>query len=385
MKILLTCHYNFDTNAGAAGVTWRLGQEYEKLGNEVFYYSLDDLPNKLHRLAKFATFPEFVAHQVWHLCNQQEIDVVDASTGDGWVWSWLQKVQKNRPLLVARCHGLEHIEHEEYLQEAEQGNIKLSWKYGLYRGSLRLWEAAASMRYSDLVLLLNSCDAKYVIENLGVKSERVRIVPNGIADIFLNLPFESMPSTDDSVIRIAQIGTYIPRKGIYYSVPALNKILARYPKVEVSFFGTKCFECPDPAQVYADFDPGVRDRVKVIPYYTNETLPELLKGHHIKLFSTISEGFGIALIEAMACGLAPITTATPGPLEIVRDGYDAIVIPPRNSQAIEEALELLISNRSFLAQLRRNAYNTAQSYSWAKIAQTNLSFYEQACQQKCDR
>ncbi|MFB2839239.1 hypothetical protein [Floridanema evergladense] len=34
---------------------------------------------------------------------------------------------------------------------------------------------------------------------------------------------------------------------------------------------TKCFECPDPAQVYADFDQRVRDRVKVIPYYTNET------------------------------------------------------------------------------------------------------------------
>lgn len=385
MKILLTCHYNFDTNAGAAGVTWRLGQEYKKLGHQVFYYSLDDLPNTLHRLTKFATFPEFITYKIESISKKQGIDIVDASTGDAWLWGFLQNKKKNRPLLVARCHGLEHIEHEEYLQEAQQGNLKLSWKYGLYRGSIRLWEVASSMRNSDLVLLLNSCDAKYVIENLKVKRERVAIVPNGIADGFLNLPFESLPTTDNSVIRIAQIGTYIPRKGIYYSVPALNKILARYPQVEVTFFGTKCFECPDPAPVYADFDPGVRDRVKVIPYYTNETLPELLKGHQIKLFSTISEGFGVALIEAMACGLAPITTATPGPLEIVRDGYDAIVIPPRNSQAIEEALELVITNRSFLAQLRRNAYATAQSYSWAKIAQRNLSLYEQACLGKGDR
>ena len=385
MKILLTCHYNFDTNAGAAGVTWRLGQEYEKLGHQVYYYSLDNLPNKLHRLAKFATFPEFVMYKIESICKQQRLDIVDASTGDSWLWALLQNNKQNRPLLVSRCHGLEHIEHQEYLQEAEQGNLKFSWKYGLYRGSVRLWEVANSMRYSDLVLLLNSCDAKYVTQNLKVKSERVAVVPNGIADRFLNLPFESIPTTDNSVIRIAQIGTYIPRKGIHYSVPALNKILTRYPKVEVTFCGTKCFECPDPAQIYADFDPGVRDRVKVIPYYTNETLPTLLKGHQIKLFATISEGFGVALIEAMACGLAPITTATPGPLEIVRDGYDAIVIPPRNSQAIEEALELLITNHSLLAQLRRNAYATAQSYSWAKIAQRNLSLYEQACLEKCDR
>lgn len=382
MKILLTCHYSFDANAGAAGVTWRLGQEYEKLGHQVFYYSLNNLPNRLHPLGKFITFPEFVASKISQLCHQESIDMVDASTGDGWVWGILQKQKKNCPLLVARCHGLEHIEHLEYLEEAQRGNLQLSWKYGLYRGGFRLWESATSMRHSDLVLLLNNCDAKYVIENLGVKSERVRIVPNAIADEFLNLPFEPLPEVENGVIRIAQIGTYIGRKGIHYSVPALNKILARYPQVEVTFLGTQCFECQDPLKVYEDFDRAVRDRVKVVPYYTNEKLPNLLKGHQIKLFPTISEGFGIALIEAMACGLAPVTTATPGPLEIVEDGRDAIVIPSRNSHAIEQALEKLICDRRYLEKLRRNAYATAQRYSWERIARQNLAFYEQAFQQR---
>ncbi|MFB2839238.1 hypothetical protein [Floridanema evergladense] len=45
----------------------------------------------------------------------------------------------------------------------------------------------------------------------------------------------------------------------------------------------------------------------------------------------------------------------------------------------------MITNHSLLEQLRRNAYATAQIYSWAKIAQKNLGLYEQACQQKCDR
>jgi len=105
MKILLTCHYNFDTNAGAAGVTWRLGQEYEKLGHQVYFYSIDDLPNKLHRLAKFATFPEFITYKIESLSKQRGIDIVDASTGDAWLWGFLQKNKENRPLLVARCHG----------------------------------------------------------------------------------------------------------------------------------------------------------------------------------------------------------------------------------------------------------------------------------------
>lgn len=374
MKILFTCHYGFNINAGAAGVTWRLGQEYQKLGHEVGYYSLDSLPTRLHPLAKVAAFPEFVAYQISRLNQQQGLNIVDSSTGDGWLWAALNQKRKQRPLMIARCHGLEHIEHEEYLQEVQRGNLKLSWKYSLYRGSIRLWEAAASMRCSDLALFLNRCDRDYAITKLGVQPERAQVIPNGIPEEFLNLTFEPLPT--DHSLKIAQIGTYIIRKGVHYGSPALNTILLRYPQVEVSFLGT---ECPV-EKVYADFDPSVHDRIHVTPRYVHSTLPALLKGHHIKLFPTISEGFGVALVEAMACGLAPITTATPGPLEIVRDGHDAIVIPYRNSAAIEQALEQLIHDRSLLERIRYNAYATAQTYSWSRIAQTNFAFYEKARQ-----
>lgn len=376
MRVLFTCHYNFNPNAGAAGVTWRLGQEYERLGHHVEYYSYDSLPQWVHPLAKVALFPEFVAHRVSTLVAQPSVDIVDASTGDGWLWAMLQRKQQQRPLIIARCHGLEHIEHEEYVEEVQRGNLQFSWKYPLYRGSIRLWEAAASMRFADLVLLLNRRDRDYAITHLGVHPDRAHVVANGIPTSFLKQPFE--PLLSDQSLRIAQVGTYILRKGVHYGSPALNTILQRYPQVEVSFFGTEC----SPELVYADFDPSVRDRVTVVPRYTHETLPDLLKGHHIKLFPTISEGFGVALVEAMACGLAPITTATPGPLEIVRDGYDAIVIPCRDREAIIYALEKLIGDRAYLEQLRRRAYQTAQSYSWSQIAQHNLALYEKARQLK---
>ncbi|NJR49591.1 MAG: glycosyltransferase family 4 protein, partial [Leptolyngbyaceae cyanobacterium CSU_1_3] len=308
MKTLFTCHYPFNPNAGAAGVTWRLGQEYQKLGHEVQYYSLNDLPQKVHRLMRFATFPMFVAGQISRLLEQQAIEVVDASTGDAWAWSTLlSKFHKRRPLLVARCHGLEHIEHLEYLEEARRGNLNLSWKYPLYRGSIRLWEAATSMRQADLVLLLNQRDRQHAIDHLGVHPDRAHVIANGIPDAYLRLPFEPTPAPDQP-IRIAQVSSYIIRKGIQYGTPALNTILKRYPQVEVSMLGTEV----SAEAVYADFEPGVRDRVKVVPAYANNMLPALLQGHHIKLFPTISEGFGVALVEAMACGLAPITSAALG-------------------------------------------------------------------------
>lgn len=374
MKTLFTFHYPSDPNTGGPGATWRLGREYEKLGHQVEFYSLDHLPKRLSPLARFILFPEFTAAKLLTSHHQSPIDVIDASTADAWIWgSILQKLQKQRPLLVTRCHGLEHLEHLEYLEESKRGHLQLAWKYPLYRGSIRLWEVATSMRTSDLVLLLNQRDRDFVVEKLGVHPDRAHIVANGIPETMLNLPFDPTPAEHEP-IKIAQVSSYIIRKGIQYGTPALNAILQRYPKVEVSLLGTEC-----PAeQVYADFDPAVRDRVTVVPYYENHTLPELLKGHHIKLLPTISEGFGIALVEAMACGLATVTTDAPGPLEIVRDRETGLIVPCRDREALEQALETLILDRALLERMRQHAYRSAQCYSWQTIAQDNLSFYEKA-------
>jgi glycosyltransferase involved in cell wall biosynthesis len=374
MNILLTIHHDLDPHSGAPGSVLKLGHAYETLGHTVHYYSFDNLPGWVPEMATGLLFPHYLPIHLSNL-RSQKFDVIDASTGDAWVWGTIfRRLKKNPPLLVTRSHGLEHAVHLEYLEDARQGMLNLSWKYPLYHGGYRLWEVATSLRCADLVFLLNRQDLKYSTEQLGVNEHRAYVCPNGIPDEFLNLPFDPAPTSEDPTIRIAQVGTYIPRKGIQYGVPALNRILQRHPQVQVSFLGTAC-----PAdQVHADFEPSVRDRVKVIPRFQHETLPTLLKDCQIKLFTPLSEGFGKALVEGMACGLAPVTTAAPGPLEIVRDGYDAIVVPLRNSEVIEQALEKLITDRPYLEQLRHNAYATAQKYSWLNAAEKRLGLYADA-------
>lgn len=379
MKILLAVHHELDRNAGAAGVTWRLGQEYEKLGHEVQYYTFDDLPHKLPGLVKSIVFPEFLACHMSSLSNKRAVDVVDASTGDAWVWAKLRRTRDaNSPLLVTRSHGLEHMVHLQNLEEARLGNLHLSWKYPVYHGGFRLWEVASSLRDADLSLFANRSDLEYAVETFNVDAGRSRVFANGIPEAFLNLPFAPTPQAENSIIRIAQVSTYIARKGIHYGVPALNTILARYPQVQVSFLGVGRPE----VEVLADFDPAVRDRVTVIPRFSHEMLPALLRGHHIKLLPSLSEGFGVAIIEAMATGLAPLTTTTPGPMEFVRDGHNGILVPPRDTPAIELALERLVNDRPYLDQLRRNAYASAQDYSWQRIACNTLGFYEEAIRER---
>ncbi|MGH2845281.1 MAG: glycosyltransferase, partial [Thermoleophilaceae bacterium] len=108
-----------------------------------------------------------------------------------------------------------------------------------------------------------------------------------------------------------------------------------------------------------------------------------LSEHHVKLFPTLFEGLGKAAVEAMACGLAPVTTTAPGPTEFVRDGHNGLLVPPRDADALEGALERLVVDRALLGRLRRAAYETAQEFSWEHIARTRLGLYEERLRERC--
>ncbi|MGB7414812.1 MAG: glycosyltransferase family 4 protein [Thermosynechococcaceae cyanobacterium] len=383
MKILLILHERLDPNSGSAGSTLSLGRYYQRLGHQVSYFSSENLPDRFSLLTKRVLFPFYVASYLSRTLNTESFDVVDASPCDTWLWSMLaRRSSSNRPLMVTRSHGLLHFEHLECRNDVELGNLEFGWKYPFYHGSIHQWEEKYTLIHTDMLYMLNSQEAEYATKTLQIESSKVYVFPNGIPEDFLGLPLEATPLSQDETIRIAQVGTFTQRKGVQFCVPALNRVLKRHKNVEMSFVGTELNGHGVEDAIYAEIDESIRDRVHVIPYYKHESLPTLLQGHHIKLFPTLSEGFGKALIEAMACGLAPITTPTPGPLDIVKEGHDALMIPARDSQAIEDALERLICDRTYLDQLRRNAYATAQRYNWKSIAEQRLSVYEKGLAQK---
>ena len=367
MKILLTIHHHLDLNSGAAGVTLKLGEEYQKAGHQVSYFSFDNLPSKLPEIVKAIIFPYWLSV---YLLIKQDLDVIDASTGDLWLWILIFRHFCPQTALVTRSHGLEHSLHLENLAESARGNLKLSWKYPLYHGGLRLWEVKTSIKNADLTLMLNSRDRDLACQEWGVPAQKLAIVPNGIPSEFIDLPWDT--TNADSIVGITQIGSFIDRKGIKYSIPALNNILKRFDDVKISFLGTGCGE----SEVLSNFSPDVRHRITVVPSYDRAVLPNLLKGYQIKVFPTLYEGFGLALIEAMACGLVPITTPTAGFMETICERQNGIVVPLRNSKAIEDALEELICDRSQLNRMRINAYNTTKGYSWTNIARQNLDLYQ---------
>ncbi len=368
----MTLHHPLEKNSGAAGSLWHLAQQYRALGHSVEIFSFDDLPPRLPEIAQMLLFPHCVARWLRRRVRRENIDFIDAHTGDSWVWSqFFRRSRRARKVtLITRSSGLEHAAHLERLTDWRAGKMRLSRRYFLYHGGFYLREVAQSLRRSDGCIFLNRADQTYAIRNLNVAAARTLISGNGIPAAFAALPLENL---DSAPPRIAVVGTYAERKGIAYSVPALQKLLEKHPALEVGFFGVGV----PAARVLAAFSPAVRPRIRAIQTFAHDDLPALLSPYKFALLASLSEGFGKVLLESMARGLACVTADAPGPLEIARDGQNALVVPRRDSAAIVAAFEALLADDALTHRLRSGAQITAQKHTWAAIARARLDFYEQ--------
>lgn len=374
MRIVLTIPGSLaDPNSGAPRTAFELARHYRLQGHEALIVSLDDIPGGLGERARLALFPFFLAHHLRRLGRTLPFDVVDGSAGDLWAYAAALPAAA-RPLIVYRSHGSPLIYYEERTQEARLGRLKVSWRDHLYFGRIKTLEQRASLARSDLAIFLSRKEAAFAAARLGAEPGRSHVVPLGIAAGFLGREMAPTPMAAGAPLRIAVIGHYIPRKGVHYAVEALRAVLAAHPEVAVSFLGTGV----PAAQVVRDLDPAWQARVSVVPYYTNESLPELLRDHHIKLFPTLAEGFGKALVEAMACGLAAVGTDAEGVLDILEDGRAGLVVPRRDPTALADALTRLIADRDLLDRMRRAAHARAQAFSWHRSAARRLELYHQA-------
>jgi glycosyltransferase involved in cell wall biosynthesis len=360
-------------DAGVAGVNHALAEALRKAGAQADLYFFEDImPGRSAASAGgrklLPAFPLALAmSRDW-----RGYDVIDTASNELWLLALRQHLsnRKSRPLLVNRSHGLDQVVDERLRASASRGEARLSWKYPLYTGGFRLWEVRQSMKLADRCLLLNEYDRHYAIERLGVEASRTDVVDNGVANSLLALP-APIPRGSGQPLRIAQIGGYIERKGIRFGNAALVNVLARYPQVEMLFLGTG----RPREQVLADFPEVLHPRIQVRPRFQREELPALLAGHQIKLFPSLFEGFGMAVVEAMACGLAPVVTDIPGVAERLQDGIDALIVPPGDAGALEKAIGRLIAGSDELERIRQSAWNRARSFSWDTIAVKTLDIY----------
>ncbi len=371
MRVLLGIHHPLDPNLGAPGVTLALGRALTGLGCEVAYHAFEE------------AFPGITSHSAWHSLrypwalsawlarNAGRFDVLDITTGDCWPWARAGRPgARRRHALLTRSHGLEHVVSEQLRADARAGLARLSWKYPLYHGGFRLWEVRQSLLLADHVVLLNPVDRDYACQRLGVPAAHISLIPHGLPEPFRALPPpERLP---EGPLRIAFVGTWIQRKGREEVVAVARELLEQGVAFSLCLLGTGLGE----SEVLEDFPAAVRERVQVMPRYRHEELPGLLRAREVLLFPSHAEGYGMALIEAMACGLAPVTTPVGVAPEVVREGETGCLRPVGDVPGFTAAVRAFAGDRQKLLEVRRAAQQVVRGMSWQEVASRTVHLYE---------
>lgn len=120
-------------------------------------------------------------------------------------------------------------------------------------------------------------------------------------------------------------------------------------------------------------DLGLKDKVVITDYVLDEDLPYLYSGARCFIYPSFYEGFGLPVLEALACGCPVITSGVSSLPEVV--GESALLVNPGDKKEIVSALNKILSDKELRADLINKGLKQAQNFSWDKSAKSLLEVF----------
>jgi len=145
---------------------------------------------------------------------------------------------------------------------------------------------------------------------------------------------------------VGWLGRFEPQKAPGDFAAALAIVARAHPAMQALVAGEGALRDDFAARIAA---AGLGDRVTILPWQSDT--PRLLEALDVFALSSLWEGLPITLLEAMACGAAPVATAVDGSAEAIVDGESGLLVPPGDPQAMAAAIGRLLDDPALRARL----------------------------------
>ena len=240
-----------------------------------------------------------------------------------------------------------------YHEEAEREPAWAATIEGALDSDEKLARKESEIAGADLVIAASRFTAGTLAEAPNLAA-RVEVVPYGApVPIHSDEPREPSPP---GRLRAIFVGALTQRKGLSYVFEAVRRLGDR---MELTLVGAR------PAVPCAALDEALR-RHRWFPDLSNADVLREMRRSDVLLFPSLCEGFGLVILEALACGLPVISTPHTGAPDVLTDGVDGFIVPIRSAGAIAEKLELLLASPARLAAMKDAAAAKAREFSWEK-------------------
>ena len=249
---------------------------------------------------------------------------------------------------------------------------------------------AEGARRADMVLTDSKASRRDIRRYLKVPPDRVRAVPLAVDGMYRRVTDAERLAYVQEKYRLPQrfllyLGGFDQRKnvttllqayaGILYAsreegledqppFPVSLVVAGRLPARDTRFF-------PNPRKIARSF--GIEEYVHFIGWVDEEDKPALYTLADALVFPSLYEGFGLPVLEAMACG-TPVIAANAASLpELVGDA--GILVAPRDVEGLAEAMIRLVEDEGLRADLSQKAMEKARQFTWQEVARATLDAY----------
>jgi glycosyltransferase involved in cell wall biosynthesis len=306
---------------------------------------------------RFWRFPQLV--------QQQEADIfhiIDAS--EGHITYGLKK--KNQPVVVT-CHDLINFYSKD--------NLKGSVKIPFISHSMWLY-AIKGMKFADHIITVSSLTAKDTNQILDIEPARISVIPNAVEAIFQPLPQEPVKSfrqqsgIPPETVCLLNVGANHPRKNLSTILKVVETLKQRGVCIHLWKVGA------DFTEEQKEFiqKQGLETSISYLGKPDKSTLIQIYNAADILVAPSFHEGFGITLLEAMACGIPVITSNVSAMPEVVGDA--GILVEPTDYQAIADAVCRLQNDLVYKQNLIDKGLARAKQFTWEATAEQIAQVYE---------
>ena len=228
------------------------------------------------------------------------------------------------------------------------------------------------------VLFCCSTFVKNDIVQQGFDERRTCIIHNPIdfsyyrKDIKIRNKVRRQMKISDEIKIIIAAGRFEPGKGFELLINAYAKIIPAHPNTRLILLG----DGPLKEEYYRLACEHNVDNMLLMPGFIRDIRPFFWASDIFVFPSNGDEAFGIALLEAMASGLAPIATASGGPEEMIFNGKNGLLVKKNDISAMSMALEAILDCENSSVRFSTEATNTAENFSVDKIASSIIAQYK---------
>jgi D-inositol-3-phosphate glycosyltransferase len=238
------------------------------------------------------------------------------------------------------------------------------------------------MLFADRIVASTPSDRQHMIDLYDAPAEKIVIIPPGV-DLNLFHPIDqgiardhvNMPRNGHHSVLF--VGRIDPIKGIDIWFHAMSIVVQKNPQ----FRGHLCIclvggDVDDETAQDAELvrlqllkeELGISDMVTFLGRRSQDSLPYHYSAADVVVMPSLYESFGMAALEAMACGTPVVASDVGGLSFVVRNGETGYLVPDRDPDALAECLSRLLNDAELRKRLGERGAYVAQEYSWSCVA-----------------